>query len=141
MTPRKSHTWKDRWLGVFLATTMIVLSGCATMGNWQPTIDARNDPNERRIYADLAECKQLAHDASGLNAREVGGSTLLGGAVGAAAGAALGAATGNAGRGAAIGAASGGLGYGIYKSLQGDEGFKQAYARCMEGRGHRVINN
>lgn len=131
---------KPRLLKISVAAALLALSGCATMSNWQPTIDAKNDPHKSRIYTDLAECKQLARQASGLSVEEVGKNTVIGGAVGAAGGAAIGAAAGNAGTGAAVGAAAVGLGSGIYTSLQGDEQYKRVYAQCMQRRGHTVLN-
>lgn len=131
---------KPRLLKISVATALLALSGCATMTNWQPTVDAKNDPHKDRIYTDLAECKQLASQASGLSVEEVGKTALIGGAVGAATGAAIGAAAGNAGTGAAVGAASVGLGSGLYKSFRGDEDYKRVYTQCMQRRGHTVVN-
>jgi hypothetical protein len=117
----------------------ILLSACASQGGWTPTVDSYNDPNASQISQDMAECKQLAGQASGGTAQETaigaGGGALLG----AAGGAIIGAFTGNAGTGAAIGAATGGLGGAAVKGLGSEEKYKNAYNNCMSGRGHRVI--
>lgn len=101
---------------VFIGVTL--LSGCYSYGGYQPTVDSYNDPNAYRINQDMAECKQLASQASGGAAKE----TAIG-----------------AGTGAALGAATGGLGGGAYKGLSTDERYRNAYNNCMSGRGHRVV--
>lgn len=132
---------KPRLLKISVAIALLALSGCASTSNWQPTIDAKIDRHKDRIYTDLAQCKQLAaSQASGLSVKEVGKTALIGGAVGAAGGAAIGAAAGNAGTGAAVGAAVVGLGSGLYKTFHSDEEYKRVYIRCMQGRGHTVLN-
>jgi hypothetical protein len=47
------------------AILAIGIAGCASYGNWRPTVDPYNDPNAHRIQQDLAECQQLAKQASG----------------------------------------------------------------------------
>lgn len=131
---------KPRLLKISVAIALLALSGCATTSNWQPIIDAKIDRHKDRIYTDLADCKQLASQASGLSVEEVGKTALIGGAMGAAGGAAIGAAAGNAGTGAAVGAAAAGLGSGLYKTFRGDEEYKRVYTRCMQRRGHTVLN-
>ena len=85
---------------------------------WTPTVDTYNDPNAFRISKDMAECKQLASQASGGTATE----TAIG-----------------AGTGALAGAAGGGLGGGAYKGLSAEDKYKSAYNNCMAGRRHKVI--
>lgn len=47
---------------VLLAITL--LAACTPrVDNWQPTIDASNDPHADRLQPDLAACKQLAEKA------------------------------------------------------------------------------
>lgn len=118
----------------------VVMTGCASQGDWSPTVDPYGDPNAANIGRDKVECRQLAKSASGNTAGEAGKGALVGGAIGAAAGAAIGAAVGSPGTGAAIGAAAGGLG-GASKQGFGAEGnYKQAFINCMRNRGHNVVN-
>lgn len=117
----------------------ILLTACASQGGWAPTVDTYNDPNAYRINQDMAECKQLASQASGGTATETAIGTAGGALLGAAGGAIIGAFTGSAGTGAAIGAATGGLGGGAYKGLSAEDKYKNAYNNCMSGRGHKVI--
>ncbi len=116
------------------------LGGCASYTGWTPTVDPYGDPNAYRIQQDMAECRQLARHASGDLATESVSGALVGGGIGAATGAVIGALTGAPGRGAAWGAAVGGMGSGIARGLSAEQRYKQAYIRCMQGRGHRVLN-
>ena len=81
----------------------LILGGCATQGGYQPTIDTYNHPNANRVSRDLAECKQLAEQASGGTAKKTGEVAIIGGLIGAAAGAAIGADTGYPGQGRQLG--------------------------------------
>ena len=117
----------------------ILLSGCYSYGGWQPTVDSYNDPNAYRINQDMAECKQLAGEASGGTTKETAIGAGTGALLGAAGGAIVGAFAGNPGMGAAIGAAGGGFGGGAYKGLSSEDKFKSAYNNCMSGRGHKVV--
>jgi outer membrane lipoprotein SlyB len=65
----------------------LVLSGCASQTNWTPTVDGTNDPNAYNINQDMAECKQLAGQASGGTGKKTAIGAGVGGAVGAAGGA------------------------------------------------------
>jgi hypothetical protein len=116
-----------------------LLSGCYSYGGWQPTVDSYNDPNAYRINQDIAECKQLASQASGGTAKETAIGAGTGALIGAAGGAIVGAFTGNPGAGAAIGAAAGGFGGGAYKGLSTEDKYKNAYNNCMSNRGHKVV--
>jgi uncharacterized protein YcfJ len=122
-----------------LAAGVILLSGCATYGGWEPVADSYNDPNAARIPQDTQECKMLASQAGSVGTEAAKG-VAAGGLLGAAAGAAIGAATGNPGTGAAIGAAAGGIGGGAYTGVSGDEDYKRAFSTCMRNRGHNIIN-
>ncbi|GJL80176.1 MAG: hypothetical protein NPINA01_31650 [Nitrospinaceae bacterium] len=124
---------------VFLVSAM-ALTGCASQGDWRPTVDPYGDPNAASIERNIVECRQLAKNAAGSTAKEAGKGALIGGAIGAAAGAALGAAVGSPGKGAAIGAAAGGIGGGAKQGFGAEGDYKEAYKECMRGRGHRVIN-
>jgi len=118
----------------------VIMTGCASQGDWSPTVDPYGDPNAANIGRDKVECRQLAKGASGDTATETGKGALVGGAIGAVAGAVIGAAVGSPGKGAMVGAAVGGMG-GAAKQGIGSEGdYKQAYTNCMRNRGHNVIN-
>ena len=117
----------------------MLLAACASQGGWTPTVDTYNDPNAGRINQDMAECKQLAGQASGGTATETGVGVGTGALLGAAGGAVIGAFAGNPGMGAAIGASTGALGGGAYKGLSAEDKYKNAYNNCMSGRGHKVV--
>jgi uncharacterized protein YcfJ len=122
-----------------IIVTGILLSACASQTGWTPTVDNYNDPNAYRISQDMAECKDLASQASGGTAKETAIGAGTGALIGAAGGAALGAIIGNPGTGAAIGAAAGGIGGGANQGINSESKYKNAYNNCMSGRGHRVI--
>ena len=140
---------------------VVALSGCAQHSAWTPTVDPygsqapvqqyqapqqqqyqqapNNSQLKDRYYTDLAECKQLAQQASGSIAAESGKGAVGGALIGAAGGAIIGAITGNAGAGAAIGAAAGGVGGATRQGLTADEAYKRSYNNCMSNRGHNVV--
>lgn len=129
------------FLKITATCATVILVGCASYGHWTPTVDPYGDPNAFRIQQDMAECRQLALQASGGTTTQTIQGGLVGGAVGAAAGAAIGAAIGGgAGRGAAIGAATGGMGTGVHQGLNAEQQYKYAFVRCMRYRGHNVLN-
>lgn len=117
----------------------LLLTACASQTGWTPTVDSYNDPNAYRINQDMAECRQLASQASGGTVKEAAVGAGVGGLVGAAGGAVVGAFTGNPGAGAAIGAAAGGFGGAAKQGFTAEEKYKNAYNNCMSGRGHRVV--
>jgi outer membrane lipoprotein SlyB len=119
---------------------LIWLGGCASYGSWEPTIDPRAGSNQETQTRDLAECKELASKASGGTATEAAKGTGAGAVVGAATGAVIGAVSGSPGRGAALGGAVGGTGGGVHQGLSAEKQYKRSYSKCLEGRGHRVIN-
>lgn len=119
----------------------ILLSACASQGGWTPTVDAYNDPNAHRINQDMAECKQLASQASGGTATETATGAGVGALVGAAGGAIVGAFLNNPGIGAAVGAAAGGIGGAATQGVSAENNFKGAYNNCMSGRGHKVLRS
>jgi len=120
--------------------TALLISGCASVGGWTPTVDPYGDPNAYRINQDLQECEQLASQAAGGAAKETAVGAGVGGLIGAAGGAALGAVVGDPGKGAAIGAAAGGIGGGAKQGLEADANYKRAFSSCMRQRGHKVVN-
>ena len=125
-----------------IALSMITfwLNGCASYGGWEPTIDASRDTHKAALEQDLAECKELASKASGGTATEAAKGTGAGAVIGAAAGAVIGAVSGSAGHGAAVGSAIGGTSGGVHQGAAAEQEYKRSYSRCMQGRGHPVIN-
>lgn len=125
-----------------IAASFIALwiAGCASYGGWEPTVDPRAGTQKDTLDRDLAECKELASKASGGTATEAAKGTAVGAIGGAAVGAVIGAVTGNAGSGAALGAAIGGTGGAAHQGLSAEQQYKHSYVKCLEGRGHRVIN-
>lgn len=123
-----------------LIISSLLLSGCYSQTGWSPTVDPYGDPNAYRLNQDMAECRQLASQASNGLARESAMGAGVGGLVGAASGAALGAIAGNPGKGAIIGATVGGLSGGAKQGFESEAGYKRAYNNCLRGRGHRPIN-
>jgi len=118
----------------------LLLTSCAQMTSYQPTVDTYGDPNAFRLNQDMAQCQQLASQASGGALKETAIGAGVGGLIGAAGGAALGAIIGNPGTGAAIGAAAGGMGGAAKQGLQSSDTYKSAYNSCLRQRGHKVIN-
>jgi uncharacterized protein YcfJ len=123
-----------------LGMVALWISGCASYGGWEPTVDTSRDMNRDALARDLAECKELASKASGGTATEAAKGTGAGAVIGAAAGAVIGAVSGNAGHGAALGAAVGGTSGGVHEGVSAERQYKRSYIRCIEGRGHPVVN-
>ncbi len=118
----------------------LCISGCASYGGWEPTVDASRDMHRDALERDLAECKELASKASGGTATEAAKGTGAGAVIGAAAGAVIGAVSGSPGRGAALGSAIGGTSGGVHEGVSAEHQYKRSYIKCLEGRGHPVIN-
>jgi outer membrane lipoprotein SlyB len=132
-----------------LAWGLIVIgfgTGCATERP-RPSVHAypARGQSAERMSRDVAECQAWAQQQTGYDpaADATKGAvvgTLIGGALGAGTGAAVGAATGNVGKGAATGAVlggvAGGVTGGVYKYSKSKEGYDQAYAACIKGRGY-----
>lgn len=115
-------------------------SGCATLGNWSPTVDPYNDRRAASIPRDQAECRQLALQASGGTPKQTVVDAGVGALLGAAGGAIAGAFIGNPAVGAGIGAAAGGFGGGVGGGFTAEHDYKHAFKRCMTHRGHAVIS-
>ena len=121
-------------------------TGCATPP--RPSVHAypARGQNADQMSREAAHCEVWAKRQSGYDpiADTATGAvigTLIGGALGAGGGAAVGAASGGSvGRGAATGAVVGGVVGGVaggaYKYSKSREGYEQAYAACMSGRGY-----
>ncbi|MBI3810532.1 MAG: hypothetical protein HY284_08780 [Nitrospirae bacterium] len=125
---------------IAMSLVALWIGGCASYGGWEPTVDPRAGANQDTLNRDLAECKDLASKASGGTATEAAKGTAVGALGGAAAGAVIGAVTGSAARGAATGAAIGGVGGAAKEGLSAEHQYKRSYIKCLEGRGHRVVN-
>ena len=130
---------KKSTFGTFFIGTLL-LSSCASQTGWTPTVDPYGDPNAYRLNQDMAECQQLARQASGGTTRETAKGLGIGALLGGAAGAAIGAVVGDPGTGAAIGAAAGGIGGGTRMGVQSNYQYKRAYINCMRNRGHNIVN-
>jgi hypothetical protein len=139
----------NRLASALLAALM--LSGCASSSEPpRPSIVAypakgqsaelqSKDANECQVWAK----SQTGYDPATDTAKGAGIGLALGAVTGAAAGAAIGAASGGgAGTGAAIGAVVGGVGGSAagagYGYKRNRDGYNQAYAACMQGRGYTV---
>src|SRR2546425_1066370 len=90
-------TKRRRVMTRLMAVGMVAMwiSGCASYGGWEPTVDTSRDMNRDTLARDLAECKELASKASGGTATEAAKGTGAGAVIGAAAGAVIGAVSGN----------------------------------------------
>jgi hypothetical protein len=108
--------------------SLLLIAGC--VAHPEPIVDLKGiDPEV--FQADLEECEAYAEQVS------ISGAS----AKGAAAGAVIGAATGAIGGGAAQGAGYGGI-YGATTSgLEAEREKQIVFARCLEGRGYRVLNS
>lgn len=128
---------------IIIIVCLLSLSACNTLGGQgEPVIDQYGDPNAGRINQDMSECQSLAGQASGGSSGTAGQTAIgagTGALIGAAGGAIVGAFTGNPGLGAGIGAAAGGAGGALKQGYGSETSYKQAFANCMAGRGHRVI--
>ena len=115
----------------------LMVSGRASQSGWIPVIDHHGDANAANIEA---ECRQLAEQTNSGNVEQAGKDAVVGGAVGAAAGAVVGAVSGYAGTGAMIRATVGGIGSGSKSYLESEDEYKDALRKCLQNRGHTVLN-
>lgn len=106
---------------------IVLIGGC--MAHPEPIVDLKGiDPEI--FQRDLEECRVYADKVS------AGEAMVKGAAAGAAVGAATGAISGDAGPGAGYGGI-----YGAANSGLAAEREKHVvFARCLEGRGYRVLN-
>ena len=123
-----------------MITAGLMVSGRASQSGWTPVIDPHGDANAANIEADKAECRQLAEQTNSGNVEQAGKDAVVGGAVGAAAGAVVGAVSGSAGTGAMIRATVGGIGSGAKSYLESEDDYKDALRKCLQNRGHTVLN-
>ena len=125
---------KDKVAIVALA---VLMTGCAQMSGYRPTVDVQYDKNAYRLQQDMAECEVLAKQAAG-TAKDIAMGAGTGALVGAAGGAAIGAVVGNPATGAALGSIAG-LGTGAYSGVTADSRYRMAYKNCLIGRGHNPL--
>jgi len=125
---------------LILISSSLILSACASHSNWSPTVDPYGSPNAYRLNQDLAECRELALQASGGTAQETAKGSAVGALIGAATGAAFGAISGNPGSGAAYGAVAGGIGGATKQGFSAEDNYKRAYNNCLRHRGHFTLN-
>lgn len=123
---------------IFALLTSAILSSCASMSGWHPIIDPKLDAHPEAVQRDMAECKQLADQASDVT-KEVGMGAGVGALGGAATGAAVGAVVGSAATGAALGSIVA-IPAGMYEGWQSNEDFKRSFKTCMRQRGHTLVN-
>jgi OmpA family protein len=134
------HMRGRKLIAVAFAASLWVGGYASYAYGWEPVIDHRMDSAAATQDRDLAECRELASRASGDTMTEVAKGTVMGALGGAAFGAMIGGISGHAGTGAAYGAAIGGTGGALHNGLSAEEQYKHSYIRCLEGRGHRVLN-
>lgn len=120
---------------------MLFVSGCASVANYQPTVNIRADKNNGEIEKDLIYCKALAKQTAGYATSGAEDALVTAGgaaAIGAVSGALITGAV-SAGVGAGVGAGIGGIGglwYGLYDA---DERYKRSFNSCMSQLGHPVL--
>ena len=128
-------------ISISILSASLLLTACASQTDWTPTVDPySNTANNSRLNQDMADCRQIALQASGGTPTETAKGAAVGGLLGAATGAAIGAIAGNAGKGAAIGATAGVVGGGTKQGIQAEDVYKRAYSNCLRNRGHSVVN-
>lgn len=125
---------------LILISSSLILSACASYSNWSPTVDPYGSPNAHRLNQDLAECRELALQASSGTAQETAKGSAVGALIGAATGAAFGAISGNPGSGAAYGAVAGGIGGAAKQGFSAEDNYKRAYNNCLRHRGHFTLD-
>lgn len=108
--------------------SVLLIAGC--MAHPEPIVDLKGiDPEV--FQADLEECRAYAEQVS------IAEASAKGAAVGAVIGAAAGAIGGSAGEGAGYGGIYGAANSG----LNAEREKHVVFARCLEGRGYRVLNS
>lgn len=120
----------------------LIMTGCASVSKWEPTLNAKVDKNSNSAEQDVLECRVLADKAAGWVSEGVEGA-LVSGAGGAAEGAVIGAlvsGAGGAGVAAAAGAPIGAIAGLWWSEYEANLEFKRAFSNCLWQRGHPVVN-
>ena len=145
------NPWKVATIGLLLVgatalvTTFVVGQKSDNTSESQKAKSKSSAIDTHRItQTDINACNQFAASQTGDKTTELLKDTGIGAVGGAGVGAAGGAIAGGgsgAGKGAAIGGIVGAVGgalYGLNENKQHDEGYRNAYASCMRGRGHAL---
>jgi outer membrane lipoprotein SlyB len=117
-----------------IAVCLISATLCGCASTYRPLVDPKPGQTMARYESDLAECRRFAEQVAGPG---------TGAAVGAVAGSilslAISAIFGNTGRALGQAAAAGAVLGGVGGAAHGGESETQVIARCMAGRGWRVL--
>ena len=119
-----------------------LVTGCASVSRWEPTLNTKPDKNSSSIEIDVDECRVLADKAAGWVTEGVE-SAFVAGAGGAAEGAVIGAlvaGAGGAGAAAAAGAPIGAIAGLWWSEYEANNNFKHAFTNCLYQRGHYPVN-
>ncbi len=119
-----------------------LMTGCAGVSKWEPTLNTMPHKNQAAEAQDVAECRVLADHAAGWITEGTEGA-LVSGAGGAAEGAVIGAlvaGAGGAGVAAAAGAPIGAIAGLWWSEYEANFAFKRAFSNCLFQRGHFPIN-
>ena len=122
--------------------TALMMTGCAGVSKWEPTMNSMPHKNQAAEAQDVAECRVLADKAAGWVTEGAEG-TLVSAAGGAAEGAVIGAlisGAGGAGVAAAAGAPIGAIAGLWWSEYEANFAFKRAFSNCLFQRGHYPIN-
>ena len=118
----------------------ILMTGCAGVSKWEPTMNTMPHKNQAAEAQDVAECRVLADHAAGWAVEGLEGATVSA-AGGAAEGAVIGALlTGAAGPAAAAGAPIGAIAGLWWSEYDANLVFKRSFSNCLYQRGHFPIN-
>lgn len=131
---------------ILVPVAALALAGCAPpqpLTDYRPVVDPARS-NQARYESDLDAClaiaTQVEADYQRRQNEELGRNLVIGLLVGAVAGAAIGGNSDWAAYGAASGAAAG-AGASEYSNDLVTYGPRRVVDRCMEDRGHRVLND
>jgi len=108
------------------------LTGCAS--TYRPLVDPKPGQTVQAYDADLASCRAYADQVAG-----VGSSAAVGAAGGAILSVIISAIFGNTGRALSQSAGAGAVLGGVGGAISGGESERDVVARCMAGRGWRVL--
>ena len=130
--------WIKNWMWGLMP--IVLVSGCASYGNYTPAVDPYGDVRADRIDQDLYECRGLARQANEYSQDETAHRAITGGFWGALIGGLFGAAVGEPGAGLVVGTTVGAVSGGLQGEMNAEQRYVWAYRNCMRNRGHNVIN-
>ena len=128
-------------LPIVTAMILSTLVGCASVSQWQPTVNSPVGTKQSSLTQDLQECKVLASQAAGYTS-EIVGDTLTAGAFSVSEGAIIGSMVGGAGGAGVLSpitAAAGSVVGFFYGAYDADKTYKRAFNSCLSQRGHYVL--